>query len=124
MQNMQFAVDSVDSTSSTTNIPLGAQGHFLLHFYAVVARILARLEGPGAGEQNGAHDGYAERFPFLASYRSMLGKLAPTEVTSGAQAAWWDAQIAAFEARTQEHLPLRALVDNAGLDTNEIYMLI
>lgn len=124
MQDMQFTADSVDSTGGPTTIPSGAHGHFLLHFYAVVARILARLEGSGAGEQNGAHGGYAERFPFLASYRSMLGSLAPTEVTSGAQEAWWDAQIAAFEARTHEHLPLRALVDDAGLDTNEIHMLI
>lgn len=123
MQDMQFVTAGTDASGGLA-IPAGAQRHFLLHFYAVVARVLARLEGSGTGEQNGAHSEYVERFPFLATYRGMLRALTPGEVFFDAQAAWWDAQIAAFAARTREHLPLRALVDAAGLGTNELYMLI
>ncbi len=120
MQDIQFAPASVESTGAPA-IPPGAQGHFLLHFYAAVARVLARLEGLETGEQIGM---YVERFPFLATYRGMLRALASSEVSFDAQGAWWDAQIAAFEARTRGHLPLRALVDDAGLGRNEVHVLI
>jgi hypothetical protein len=120
MQDIQFTAASTEFTGRPA-IPSGAQGHFLLHFYAVVSRILARLEGAGAGEQNGI---YAERFPFLATYRSILHALAPGEVPQSAQVAWWDARIASFEAQAHEHLPLRAFIDAAWLDMNEVRMLI
>src|SRR6266700_7886557 len=120
MQDVQFATTSIESTGRPA-IPSGAQGHFLLHFYAVVARVLARLESAGAGEQDSM---YAERFPFLATYRNILHALVPGEISQGTQVAWWDAQIASFQAQAQEHLPLRALMDAAGLDINEVHVLI
>ncbi len=120
MQDIQFATASVESTSGPT-IPSGAQGHFLLHFYAVVARVLARLESRGTDEQNG---GYTERFPFLATYRGILHALVPDEVPLSAQGAWWDMQIATFEAQAHEHLPLRLLMDAAGLSMSEVRLLV
>src|SRR5712691_2681632 len=87
MQDVQFVTASIGNTGRPA-IPSGVEGHFLLHFYAVVARILTRLEITGAGEQNGM---YAERFPFLATYRNILHALVPGEITQSTQAAWWDA---------------------------------
>src|SRR5213080_1409538 len=103
MQDVQSTTISIESTSRPP-IPSGTQGHFLLHFYAVIARILARLEGAEGSEQNGM---YADRFPFLATYRSILRAYIPGKMPLSEQVVWWDAQIAAFEAQAHEHLPLR-----------------
>src|SRR5690348_11339643 len=101
MQDVQFATTSIESTDQSA-IPSGAQGHFLLHLYAVVARLLARLESTGVGGQMEQESMYAERFPFLATYSNILNALVPGEISRGAQAAWWDAQIVSFEAGTNE----------------------
>src|SRR6266487_4930335 len=119
MQNVQFA--AANREAGRAAIPSGAHGHFLLHFYAVVARVLARLESRGMDEQNG---GYTERFPFLATYRGILHALVPDEIPLSAQGAWWDMQIAAFEAQAQEHVLLRALMHEAGLSMNEVRLLV
>lgn len=119
MQDVQLVATNREASMSA--IPSGAQGHFLLHFYAVVARVLARLESMSADEQNG---GYAERFPFLAIYRNILRSQLPDEMPLSAQGAWWDRQIAAFEVRTTAHLPLRSLMDGAVLSMSEVRLLV
>ncbi|HEY6411864.1 MAG TPA: AAA family ATPase, partial [Ktedonobacteraceae bacterium] len=119
MQDVQFAA-SETTFSDISNIPTGTTGHFSLHFYAVVARILVRLGTTGTGERN---DTYFEQFPFLGGYQSMLGPLVPDGVPA-TQGTWWDAQIASLEAQTAEHLPIRALVAGAGLSMDEVRVLI
>src|SRR5215468_1873176 len=119
MQDVQPAIAGA-TFNGTPHVPAGAQGHFLLHFYAVVARVLERLSIAATGERNGA---YFERFPFLVGYQSVLASLAPDGIAA-LHTAWWEAQIAAWEARTAVHLPLRELVEGTGLSKNEVRVLI
>jgi len=82
-------------------VPRTAAGHFTLLFYAAVhavvdhVRRLASTGGPPV-------DQVLDRYPFLAGYLRDL------------QPAQWQAEIAAWEAETEAHLPLRAL-DEAGI---------
>src|SRR5919202_5323977 len=103
------------------DLPPGAEGHFRLHVYAVVARLLARLRSSGAA---GEAEGYFAQFPFLAGYGAALGAWQPGGLSPAAEVAWWDAQVAGWEAATAGRLPLRALVDEAGLDPVEVRALI
>jgi len=120
MQDVQSTTINIES-SSRLAIPSGAQGHFLLHFYAVVARLLTHLSMTSKGEKNVK---YFEQFPFLAGYQSALNTYVPPGLSVSESGAWWDTQIASWEAQTVGHLPLRALVDEAGLSTNELRVLI
>ena len=103
------------------SMPSGAEGHFLLYFYAVIACMLAQLRTTrtGAGNEN-----IFERFHFLSGYQAALSSHMPTGLEPDQESAWWDVQIARFEAETISHLPLRALVDEIGLDSNELRILI
>src|SRR5947209_2791504 len=95
-----------------TNLPPGAEGHFLLHFYAVVARLLANLRTAHMLEQGTK---YFEQFPFLDGYQQMLGSYLPAGLPSHQALSWWDTAIANWETQSSCHLPLRALVDEVGL---------
>jgi hypothetical protein len=99
-----------------------AENHFRLHFYRVVATLLARM----AGDAQLAP--LLERFPFLDGYAAALRDYYSQEVaesaTPGAVDGWWREQIGAYEAQAHEHLPLRALATDAGLGDDEIHVLI
>ena len=103
------------------DLPPGGEGHFRLHIYAVVARLLAHLRSLGAA---GAGEGYFAEFPFLAGYGAALGAWQPGGLSPAAAVAWWDARIAGWETATGDRLPLRALVEEAGLDAGEVRALI
>src|SRR5437660_11822887 len=97
------------------NVPCNAEGHFLLHFYAVVARLLAHLHAAGVNMKEGNR---FEQFSFLASYQAALRSYHPTDASEPSPAAegvWWDTHIAAWESQLDGHLPLRVLVDEDGL---------
>jgi ATPase family associated with various cellular activities (AAA) len=100
------------------NLPHGAEGHFLLHFYAVIAQLLAHLRTM----ENGNH--YFEQFPFLAGYQATLRSYVPGELPPAMEGTWWDAQIAQREAQTAEQLPIRTLITEAGLSVHEVRVLI
>ncbi len=110
------------SETQALHIPIDAEGHFLLHFYAVVARIVAHLYLAGADEKE--RHTYFSQFPFLSGYQQMLHAYTPVGLTSEMESAWWDMQIVQMEAQTVAHLPLRALRDEAGLSGDEIRVLI
>jgi len=126
----------VSSDSVFAHIPPGAEGHFLLHFYAVIARLLAHLHIVGdAGKDGSGREGfekrsaqgpYVEQFPFLAGYQAALSAYLPGGAINQAptEGAWWDEQIARWEAETPGHLPLRTLVEEAGLSADELRGLI
>ncbi|MFL5628558.1 MAG: ATP-binding protein [Ktedonobacteraceae bacterium] len=106
------------------NVPCSAEGHFRLHFYAVVARLLAHLHAAGLDEKK---DNGFEQFSFLAGYRAALQSYHPTAATGPSPAiegAWWDTQIAAWESQIDGHLPLRVLVDEVGLSREAVRLLI
>lgn len=103
------------------SLPRNAEGHFLLHFYAVVARLLAHLQS--AGTSNQENNRFAH-FPFLAGYQAALLSYHPTLLSPASEEAWWQAQIAEWESHVDGHLPLRALLEQADLNAEALRLLI
>ncbi len=125
MQELSTLSETTEYTETqprTLHISMDAEGHFLLHFYAVVARIVAHLCVVGEDEKE--QNRYFAQFPFLAGYQHALRAYVPNGLTGEMEGAWWDAQIVQMEAQTTAHLPLRALRDEAGLSVDEIRVLI
>ncbi len=107
------------------NVPRSAEGHFLLHFYAVVARLLVHLSAAGVGEGEGKKEGNSfAQFSFLAGYQTVLQSYYPAAMSPQSTGAWWDTHIADWEQYLEGHLPLRALVDEAGLSVDAVRLLI
>jgi hypothetical protein len=96
-----------------------AEEHFRLYFFSVIARLLVQLD---ANRQTFTN--VLERLPFLDVYQSLMAGYAPTDLPFAAYPRWWDDQIAAFERHTPEHLPLRALIQAAGLTAADVRILI
>lgn len=107
--------------SQVAALPADPDGHFRLHVYAVVARMLANLQLT-AGSVEGADP--FDAFPFLAGYRAALHACMPTGLSLADEAAWWDAQLVAWQQSVDGHLPLRALVDDAGLAPDQVRLLV
>jgi hypothetical protein len=122
---MQQPLDANQGKSATyPNLPQGAEGHFLLHFYAVIARVLANLRAthPAHGEEESAT--YFEQFQFLKGYRRMLDAHLPGQLSPNEELVWWDAAIAQREEQSVCHLPLQALVEEADVGLDELRVLI
>ena len=99
----------------------GTEGHFLLHFYAVIARLLANLRNASTqvvGEQ------YFERFPFLSGYQRMLHSFMADSIPPEEEGHWWDSAIEQWEKQSSYHLPLLALREEAGLNLDELRVLL
>ncbi len=106
-------------------MPHSTEGHFLLHFYAVVARLLAHLATAGIRQGEGKKDeGAFGQFSFLAGYQAVLQTYSPASMSPKSAGAWWDTHIADWEAGVEGHLPLRALVEEADLSTDAVRLLI
>src|SRR5450755_98793 len=115
------------SNAPFSNLPQGPHDHFLLHLYAVIAHLLAHIN-MGESDTN-----YFDHLPFLLGYQKLLSELAPDEEASTVQDAWWERQIANWEAEatgqwsqsiTPLHLPLQALREEMGLRLPEILLLV
>jgi len=106
---------------SLVDMPPTPAGHFLLHFYAVIARLLIHLLGSETDEKNAER---SKQFPFLEGYRTALRSYLSPELPPEEEGPWWDVQIAHLESQTAEHLPLRALIEEAGLGMHEVRLLI
>ena len=102
-----------------TNLPPDASTpdalgqHFRLHLFAVIERLLANLEQPGGGLA-GEEDFSA--FPFLNGYRETLRRIQPADLPPEDRLAWWQAQLAAFEA---QHTHARAAREQRRLQGRE-----
>jgi len=97
------------------HVPYTVQGHFLLHFYAAVYRLLHyihRLNHVG-GETLEQH---FKQYPFLARYFAEMRRYIPEAATWKSAVTWWTHEITAWETATTAHLPLRALTTEAGVD--------
>src|SRR6266496_1383866 len=101
-----------------TRLPAGAEGHFLLHFYAAISRLLTHPYVSGGDQQ------HFVQLPFLTSYRATVQSWMPEGLDPAHAGVWWDEQIAHWEKQTAAHLPLRVLATEAGLSANEIRLLI
>jgi hypothetical protein len=102
---------------ASERLPVTAQNHFLLHFYAAVAQLLAYVDGskaPGPDRPDSSRDA------FLAGYREEVAQIADSKTGW----AWWEETIQAWEAGARGHLPLLAVNEAAGLDVRSRIALL
>lgn len=91
-------------------IPLTRRGHFLLHFYAAIYRLLFylnRLEE--ADKDRRDFEETFKQYPFLGGYFEEICGIMPQELTWESALKWWKEQITAWEEKVSFHLPLRAV---------------
>ncbi len=126
--------------ATLAELPPGAAGHFRLHLFAVVARLLANLGlGGGAGTEarllhglgrlldrleGEESDSVSARFPFLDGYRATLVRLQGGEPPPVLQLAWWEEQIDRWQAQAGGHLPLSAVEDDLELERAQVRLLL
>lgn len=111
-----FAIHPYDPPEAAGSVfaelPVTPRTHFRLHFFAAVYRVIDYLQGL---DGVGGRDGLFEKFSFLAGYHTEILRYMPAELPPHERAAWWDGEVAAWEQRSREHLPLRALIEQAHL---------
>jgi hypothetical protein len=90
------------------HIPPTAAGHFLLHFYAAVDRLIACLRRLTEVAGKDWAD-VSERYPFIGGYLAEIYMVTPEQADGAETGGWWEDTIAGWEAEITEHLPLRAL---------------
>ncbi|HUL58301.1 MAG TPA: ATP-binding protein [Anaeromyxobacteraceae bacterium] len=96
------------------HVPRTAGGHFVLNVYAAIYRLLNQTRR--LAELSGSSlDAVFERFPFLGEYFDEMRAHMPDDLTWDAATAWWAAQLDGWERACPDHLPLRALAEQAGL---------
>lgn len=101
-------------TTAFEDLPRDREGHFVLRLYAAIYRViehLRRLEGVGGLPL----EELFQRFGFLGEYFEEMRRRMPGELTWAAAGEWWEREIASWEERCAQHLPLRALGASAGL---------
>ena len=98
--------------------------HFLLHFYGAVLHLLQYIDrtkalGSGWLQRPGS------RYPFLAHYREEIQRFVPEHLSPAEVVAWWEDQVADWQAGSQGHLPLAALegVPGVGPNGRTVFML-
>jgi ATPase family protein associated with various cellular activities (AAA) len=96
-----------------------AAEHFKLWFYAAVVRVLT-----SAVDRVASWEPLFERFPFLAHYNNELSVSGIGGVEASEAPAHWLRAVAAWEAATASHLPLRALREAAALDADAMALLM
>lgn len=96
-----------------------AEEHFRRYLFSVIARLVAQLD---ANRESFAT--VLAGLPFVDAYQTHLTSQAPPDVALLALPAWWDEQVAAFERGYPGHLPLRALVAEAGLTPGAVRLLL
>lgn len=100
------------ATAAFAQLTPDARGHFVLHFYAAIHRVLCyvrRVEQLTDGE----HENGFARYAFLAGYQAEIARVLPEQAQNDPW-HWWEQEIAAWEMGVSVHLPLRAL-DNLGI---------
>jgi hypothetical protein len=97
------------------HVPTTAEGHFRLHFFAAIFRVinhlrrLAELRGDDLEES-------LEKYVFLAGYFSEMRQYLPDEITWEEALTWWEEEITAWEENCEKHLPLKALTEKGELN--------
>jgi len=98
------------------HVPRATRGHFLLHFYAAVDRLIRFVSQVALPDDDNALRHCVERFPFIAGYLAEIRQYLPPTVAGEDGAAWWEGQITDWEAAADGYLPLRALTTDAAVD--------
>lgn len=97
-------------TNTLDTIERTPRGHFVLHLYAAVFRLLHGVHNLSRAE-DGAFEATLERFPFLAAYLEEMRDVLPAEPTWEDAAVFWRESILDWEGRCSEPLPLAELGD-------------
>jgi predicted nucleic acid-binding protein len=108
MMNQQQTNGSAvaNGEASFAHLPPNARGHFLLHFYAAVHRLIAyarRLDDAASLPPDQAFAAH----PFLAGYHDEIRAVLPAGLNEADAPIWWEQTIVAWEASVVERLPLR-----------------
>ena len=123
MASAQPASETVPAPAPFDHVPPGPRGHFLLHFYAAVDRVIdyvQRLSLLGGEDPAESMAG----FPFIAGYLDEIQRVMPEQVEAADSWAWWEAEIAAWAARADGRLPLLALAGVGVSFRSRIALLI
>lgn len=105
---------SKSTTNGTTSngaqpfahLPPDPQGHFLLHFYAALHRLLCYLRRLDTAANLPPEQAFSTH-PFLLGYAQEIRAVLPPALSDADGPNWWEATIAAWEAPIAERLPLR-----------------
>jgi len=113
------------------NVPHNGRGHFLLHFYAAIYRLLYHLYSLSnlsdlPGTETGELEETFKTYPFLAGYFEEIRGHMPEEITWEGALRWWKEQVSTWEGQVDGHLPLRAVTRNSGLsfESADLLMLV
>ena len=97
------------TTDFTIDIPWSPLGHFQLHLYRVIQRLIENIYCAMPTE---SLEGLLTDYPFLHLYRAQLESMAI------------EPQLADFEERYAEHLPIRALQTSMAVSDQELDLLL
>ena len=103
-----------ESGSAFEHVPRNPAGSFVLYLYAAIYRLMRQIQR--LSEAGGLEfEEIFNRYPFLGDYYLEMRRHMPEKISWGEGGAWWRREIKAWEECGREHLPLRALVVEAGL---------
>ncbi len=107
------------------NVPPNGRGHFLLHFYAAVYRLLYHLQSFSEKGKESPDETF-KQYPFLGGYFEEIRRYMPGEITWDGALKWWETEIAVWAEEITQHLPLRALNQKEGITFESItaFMLV
>lgn len=96
------------------DVPHTVQGHFVLHLYAAIYRLIRYIRHLGNGNEEELAKTFAH-YPFLEGYFAEMCQYIPEGMTWDAALAWWETEITAWEQTNDVPLPLLALTEQAGM---------
>ncbi len=96
------------SVADFSAIPYSQRGHFQLHFYASVLRLMAYIERMHAMGGKSLEE-FFQRYPFLAHYRKEMGRYLTPGCSAVSAIRAWEAGMSTWEADCPLRLPLVAL---------------
>lgn len=107
------------------NVPHNGRGHFLLHFYAAIYRLLFHLFTISGTETEELEETF-KTYPFLAGYFEEIRLHMPEEITWEGALRWWKEQVSTWEGDIHHHLPLRAVTRSSGFsfESADLLMLV
>jgi hypothetical protein len=112
-------------THPFSHIPPTPHGHFLLHFYGAVLRLLLYIDCTDALDAQDTANANSRRYPFLDRYREEIERFLIINAPAESIIDWWEDQIADWEKSVALHLPLAALgrLESVGQNGRAVFML-
>ncbi|MDH5359725.1 MAG: ATP-binding protein [Gammaproteobacteria bacterium] len=105
---------STDVNGPFEHVPKTVAGSFVLYLYAALYRLMKhvnRLSEAGGSDL----DALFERYPFLSEYFDEMRRHMPEQISWDEGSAWWREQLTLWQQGADEHMPISALMDEAGL---------